>query len=37
LADEQEKFLQRLPEGTPALAQRLAAQAGELARLAESA
>lgn len=37
LADEQEKFLQRLPEGNPALAQRLAAQAGELARLAESA
>ncbi|MDT0167469.1 dynamin family protein [Pseudarthrobacter sp. BRE9] len=37
LADEQQKFLQRLPEGNPALAQRLAAQAGELARLVESA
>ncbi|MFF2344088.1 dynamin family protein [Pseudarthrobacter sp. NPDC058119] len=34
---EQQKFLQRLPAGNPALAQTLAAQAGELARLAERA
>ncbi|MGN6442874.1 MAG: ABC transporter, partial [Arthrobacter sp.] len=37
LEDEQQKFLQRLPEENPDLAQRLAAQAGELARLAEKA
>lgn len=37
LADEQQKFLQRLPEENPVLSQRLAAQAGKLARLAESA
>ncbi|WP_457950518.1 dynamin family protein [Pseudarthrobacter sp. alpha12b] len=37
LMDEQQKFLQRLPAENPALAQTLAAQAGELARLAESA
>ena len=37
LADEQQRFLQRLPEGNPALAQRLTAHAGELARLAEAA
>ena len=37
LADEQQKFLQRLPEEKPVLSQRLAAQAGELARLAEKA
>jgi len=37
LEDEQQKFLQRLPEENPGLVQRLAAQAGELARLAEKA
>ncbi|MDJ0456194.1 dynamin family protein [Arthrobacter sp. NQ7] len=37
LADEQQKFLQRLPAEDPARAQRLAAQASDLARLAESA
>ncbi|MDP9984912.1 MULTISPECIES: dynamin family protein [Arthrobacter] len=37
LTDEQQKFLQRLPEDNPNLAQRLAGQAGELARLAGKA
>ncbi|MBT2568356.1 dynamin family protein [Arthrobacter sp. ISL-85] len=37
LMDEQQKFLQRLPAGNPALAQTLAGQARELARLADRA
>lgn len=37
LADEEQKFLQRLPPEDQGRAQRLAAQARELARLAESA
>ena len=37
LADEEQKFLQRLPEEDRAQAQRLAAQARDLARLAENA
>jgi hypothetical protein len=37
LADEEQKFLQRLPEEDRAQAQRLAAQAGDLARLADNA
>lgn len=37
LTDEQQRFLDRLPEENPGLAQGLAEQAGELARLAEKA